>query len=476
MSDTHASRIVIIGGGLAGILAAIKIIEATDGPLSLSVVEDREQLGRGIAYSTPDLDHIVNGPARIFSLHLDRPDHFTDWLKTNHGRRGWAPPEGTSAADSFPPRLLYGDYVEDTLSHVLGAAAGRVFFRHVRDRARDVEPSSGGPLIHLASGRVLAADFVVLATGLHAADRAIDVDPVLRRDRRYVSDVWADRALNGAETTQNILLLGSSLTSLDALITLEKRGFRGIYTAVSRRGLLVNKRNEVAPWPAFLDGAALPRRISDLLRQVQRERRAIAAAGEDWQRLPPSLKTFLPDLWLGADDGERRRFARHARVFWDVSLHRAAPPAYAFLERVQAEGRFRLLKGRVVALKAEGKGVAATFLPRGGGGAEEVLSADRVINGLGHEFDWRRIADPLARNLQARELVRAHPTGYGIAADPLTGAVLERSGRPSQSLFAIGHPLRGAAWESSSIPEQVAGATALGAAFGRFLPARRDVA
>ena len=37
------------------------------------------------------------------------------------------------------------------------------------------------------------------------------------------------------------------------------------------------------------------------------------------------------------------------------------------------------------------------------------------------------------------------------------------AGAPQRALRAIGHPLRGVAWESSSIPEQRAQATALAA-------------
>jgi len=475
MPPLPSSRIVIIGGGLAGALAAIKIIDATTTPLHLNIVEERAELGRGIAYSAEDLDHIVNGPARIFSLHLDDPDHFTRWLAANPTRRAWAPPEGTALGDSFPPRLLYGDYVQDELDRAVSQASGRVTFAHARDRAVDLVPESDGQRVHLASGRVLEADQVVLATGLFTSDRSIPVDERLRQEGRYVADIWQPGALEGGKADDTVLLLGTSLTSLDALITLEKQGYCGRYIAISRRGLLLNERREVEPWPTFLDPAAVPRSASALLHIVRRELKALRAAGADWQRIAPAIKAFLPGLWASADDAERRRFARHLRVFWDVTLHRTAPPAYAWLARVARQGRFEQRKGHVLALSASGDTVEVTFRPRGST-QTETLRVDRVVNGLGHEFDWRRVSDPLVRNLLARDLVRPHPTGYGIAADPATGAVLERGVRPSQALFAVGHPLRGVSWESSAIPEQLAGATALGTAFAHLLVPRRDVA
>lgn len=475
MSSPAKARIAIVGGGFAGILAAIKIIDRTTAPLDLTIIEERAELGRGIAYSAPDLDHIVNGPAKIFSLHADRPEHLTQWLAANPRRRAWTTPDGTALAESFPPRLLYGDYVQDEFARALKEAGARVTLRHVRDRAVALEPAGGAQRIRLASGAELAADQVVLATGLFTADRSIAVDAALRTDGRYVADVWADDAFAGVGSDGEVLLLGSSLTSLDALISLEKRGFRGTYVAVSRRGQLVQERRDVTPWPDFLDPANLPESLPALLRQIQLQRRAIAAAGEDWQRLTPAIRPLLPALWAKASDKERAAFARRLRVFWDISLHRAAPPTYRWLDKVRSQGRFRQLKGHVLALHAQPDGVRVAFRSHGADAPQE-LRADLVVNGLGHEFDWRRIADPLVRDLITRDLVRPHPTGYGIAADPATGAVLDKAGRPTPGLYAVGHPLRGAAWESSAIPEQVAGATALGEAFARLFEAKRDVA
>lgn len=244
VAESSVPRIVVIGGGFAGALAAIKIMDRTGGPLDLAVVESRDALGRGIAYSTPDPDHIVNGPAHTFSLYPERPGHFAEWLAGNAHRRGWAPPAGTAPGQSFPPRLLYGDYVEDELARACADAQGCVGFVHVRDRAVDVVPAGDGLVVRLASGHALDADKVVLATGLFTSDRTIEIDPALRADRRYLPDVYAEGAFDGIASTGDVLMLGTSLTAVDALITLEKRGYRGTYTFVSRRGLVVPRRSE----------------------------------------------------------------------------------------------------------------------------------------------------------------------------------------------------------------------------------------
>ncbi|HSM76946.1 MAG TPA: FAD/NAD(P)-binding protein, partial [Bryobacteraceae bacterium] len=78
--------IAIIGGGCSGVLAAISLLrEAPDE--DLIVIEPREDLGRGMAYSTPWYEHLLNVPAAKMSALPSEPSHFAEWLT----RRGWPP-------------------------------------------------------------------------------------------------------------------------------------------------------------------------------------------------------------------------------------------------------------------------------------------------------------------------------------------------------------------------------------------------
>ena len=85
-------RIVIIGGGYAGAVAAIKLLDSAAIALSLTTVERREELGRGVAYSTRELVHLLNGTAQTSTLHPDDPHHLARWLAANGERFGWTPP------------------------------------------------------------------------------------------------------------------------------------------------------------------------------------------------------------------------------------------------------------------------------------------------------------------------------------------------------------------------------------------------
>ena len=108
MENTSRQRIAIIGGGFAGAVTALKLIHASEEPLHLTFFESTHELGRGIAYSTRNNDHLVNGPARLFGLYPDRPNHLADWLSQHAASHGWQPPQGLAFENSFPPRWLFG--------------------------------------------------------------------------------------------------------------------------------------------------------------------------------------------------------------------------------------------------------------------------------------------------------------------------------------------------------------------------------
>lgn len=463
--------IAIIGGGFAGAVTAIKLLRAitadgagsgaiNDAELAITIIESRDEIGRGIAYSTDNDDHIVNGPAQLFGLYPERPTHLSDWLAANAGRHGWTPPAGVGFPDAFPPRRVYGAYVQDELKAALNDAAGLATLETRKGRATDLQPAGHGYDVTLADGSRLGAVRVVLALGLfRQANDGFFASPAERAalGERYIDDVWNGAVWKSAPQDRDILLIGTSLTALDAAFNAERAGFKGRFHALSRRGLLVQPRRQTSPWPDVLDPQRLPATLRELLRATAKARRAVRDAGADWQQLPPAIRPYVPALWEKAGNADRRRFLRHIRPFWEITLHRAAPESGKKLARYLADGRLQQLTGRIRSLRAAGDKVAVQWSARGED-AVRTLLVDRVANAAGYEFDWNRIDDPLVRSLLARKLVRPHATGFGIDAAPGTGAVVNAAGQVQENLFAVGHPLRGAVWESNSIAEQLAGA------------------
>jgi uncharacterized NAD(P)/FAD-binding protein YdhS len=313
--------------------------------------------------------------------------------------------------------------------------------------------------VETSSGESLAADEVVLALGvfqgkLPALETAAAMHP------SFVVDPWKPENLDRLRHVSRLLLIGSSLSMVDVVASMEGRGFKGQYHVVSRRGQLVEKRQETQEWAEFLSPSSLPKSARALVALIRQQTRHNDAAGLSWHGLPASLRAWILPLWQQAPNREKLRFTRHLRSFWDVVAHRAAAGSYAALEQARTDGRFFNAAGRVLSIEPKGDSLSVTLRWRRDG-RQETLLFDGVVNCRGHqEHDWRRVDDIFVKNLLADGIARPHATGFGLDATN-DGAVVDLDGHVQSDVLAIGHPLRGVAWESSSINEQLTQAIAL---------------
>jgi uncharacterized NAD(P)/FAD-binding protein YdhS len=154
-------HVLVVGGGASGVLAAAHLLERP-GSLCVTLIEERELLGCGVAYSTNDPAHLLNTRVASMSAFPDRPDHFLDWLRSG--------PDPLAHPDGFVARGTYGRYLASLLVPWQGSA--RLSCLHASCRGAE-EPARGGIAAHLSDGRVrvLLGDAAILATG-HALPEA----------------------------------------------------------------------------------------------------------------------------------------------------------------------------------------------------------------------------------------------------------------------------------------------------------------
>jgi uncharacterized NAD(P)/FAD-binding protein YdhS len=70
MSVGGVTRVVVVGGGCSGTLLAAEIMSgAGQGRVEVVVVDPAETPGRGVAYSTSSLSHLLNVPAEQMSAY-----------------------------------------------------------------------------------------------------------------------------------------------------------------------------------------------------------------------------------------------------------------------------------------------------------------------------------------------------------------------------------------------------------------------
>src|ERR1700728_1632914 len=146
MSNSPSHRIAIVGGGASGDLMAAHLLRNRPQDLSVTIIEPRAELGRGLAYGTGNPSHLLNVRASNMSAFADDPGHFARWLSTEDD----APAADEDPEFHFVSRGLYGRYLESLVREHLGPN-GRRALTVVRDQAREVFMTATGVEIALAS-------------------------------------------------------------------------------------------------------------------------------------------------------------------------------------------------------------------------------------------------------------------------------------------------------------------------------------
>ena len=458
--------ILIIGGGLSGTMLAVQLLRLP-GQRKILIIELRAELGRGEAYSAVELGHTLNGNAARMSVDPDNPDDLTQWLTKHIAAGGWpeSAEQNVPTSELFPPRGLFGVYVQQRLAEAraVGARYGSIV-EHVRSEVVDLLVREDCVQLTLSNGQNLQGSSAVIATGMFPAARTPQTES--SGLNAAALDPWDVAAMRQLDPQSTVLIIGSGLTMVDAVVSLEQAGHRGPIEVFSRHGLLPHVRRQPPAWVDFLAEDHSIRTPRQLLRELRRHCREAIAQGIDWQAPLDTVRAHIGRLWSQATDVQRRQFVRHVRPWWESHHHRSPPLSAELLARLHGEGRLRIQAASFKGLEPTTDGGVNIRIRRRCEAETSVVHGAALINSSGIEYDWRRVARPLPKQLLARGLVQPGPLALGIAA-AVDGAVVDAEGRVASRLFAMGPPLRGMWWESTAVTDVALQAKALAARLGR---------
>jgi uncharacterized NAD(P)/FAD-binding protein YdhS len=367
------------------------------------------------------------------------PDHFWRWMNTRY-------PGEQTGKESFVPRLRYGAYLSDLLSDATARATRLTI---VSTRIIDAAPVPEGLRIDTEAGESFCTSALVLALGnfVPAPPRGLDEDVV--RSNRYIASPWQTDALSRIGSDDEVLIVGSGLTALDVLLSLEEQGSCGRIHLLSRRGLLPIAHRAHSALPQLFARIDLPVSIRALTRRLREEAAAIERRGGDWRAVVDAFRPRTQNYWRRLSDTERRRFLRHVRPFWEAHRHRVAPEVLAVISRLRARNQLTLYKARLEQIRAAGAGLRVSIFDRRECRSRQ-FTVDFVINCTGPQSDYRKLNDQLAGNLLRRGLVVPDPLGLGIQTTA-DGRVKNKSG--TATLFAIGSARKADLYETTAVPE-----------------------
>jgi uncharacterized NAD(P)/FAD-binding protein YdhS len=352
------------------------------------------------------------------------PDHFAKRFESEGGdRRG------------FAQRRLFGRYLGGLLDDAV--ASGRTKLAHVSAVA--VGRSGDRWRVELSDGSAVDAEALALATGNQ------DPDPLRAfadAGKRFITNPWGAEARAAVEelvaSSGDALLVGTGLTMVDLVLSLDAAGHRGNIVALSRRGLIPRGHADYEPAP--VDSERVPHGSLRAMARWLRRR-----AGEvGWRAAIDSLRPYSHSLWQSLDAGQQRRFLRHARPWWDVHRHRIAPEVAATVKRMIADGRLTVMAGRVIAAKETEDRIEVELRRRGADTSRHMQFA-YAFNCTGPLHSIERTRDPLLRSLFDRGQIDPDQLGIGLQVDD--------NSRAGERLWALGPLTKGRYWEIIAVPD-----------------------
>ncbi|MGK3112008.1 FAD/NAD(P)-binding protein [Candidatus Pantoea formicae] len=436
------AQVIIVGGGFSGTALAIHLARTSAAALLITVVEPRERLGCGVAYSTQEPAHRINVPASRMQLSGEEQGAFDHWYRQQ--------PEcsldsAAHCADGsvYPQRGMFGRYLAEQFA-LAAKCYPHVTLRHLQTTAVTWE----GQQLLLSNGEMLQGDILALAISHPPPSLPRALQPFAQHPA-LIANPWQRGVLDAIAPDASIAIMGTGLSMADVVASLATRHHRGPLTAFSRRGQL-SRANLTGEWPEW---TLAPQNVPEARLWLHHIRAEVARAAEQqlpWQRVLDEVRVQGQAIWQSLPLREQQKFVRHLRSWWDVHRYRIAPQVAAVISERQQQGSLHVLAARLQSITARGDQLEVTLHTRQGKTLTQRLDHLIVTTGPGH--DALTQSQPLLQSLSEQGLIRADQLGFGLDVDAHSHA-LTQQGLPNSRLLVVGPAARARFGELMGLPQ-----------------------
>jgi len=417
------TSVAIVGGGFSGTILAAQLARRG---IDCALIDGSGRAGKGVAYSTTEPAHLLNVRAEGMSAWSGAPTHFTERFESEGGD-----------ARGFAQRRLFGRYLGEILDEAVATGHADL----LQASACRAAHSDGAWHLELDDGSRLEAHALALAIGNQEPE---SLGPFANAAERYIANPWVEKARSAVEQLAasggSALLVGTGLTMVDLVLSLDAAGHAGKILALSRRGQIPRAHADFTPAP--VEEAEVPHgRVGPMWRWLRKR-----SAEVGWRAAVDSLRPHSHPLWQSLDLDQQRRFLRHARPWWDVHRHRIAPEVAATIARLVGEGRLEIVSGRVISAVDTGSALEVQIRRRGAAEARRE-AFDFAFNCTGPLHVIGRTRDPLLRSLLDAGVARPDELNIGLDVDSKSRV------NGGERLWALGPLTKGRYWEIIAVPD-----------------------
>ncbi len=427
-------KIGIVGGGYSGTALLAMLCKHAKEALEIIICDQTGCFGEGPAYQTPYTHHLLNVRAGDMSAFEDDATHFVRWLETQPDKLALLDNK-TPLAIQFVPRCFYREYLQSLIQ----SPTQTVRFESIAI----VDLMIDAHAVHMIaeSGQSFSVDEVVLALGNNPPSAF--PFPIASGVKR-IDNPWDYVAIEHIGKQETVLIVGTGLSMIDAVLTLEQQHHTGTIFALSRHGLLPLAHSHelhVEPWHPSDDD------MRGLTQLVRKRADHHMRAGGDWRSIVGGLRSHITTIWQQAGIAEKRKFLRHLLPYWNIHRHRVHIEITEMLEKLIAKQQLKILGGRILKVDAEG----VEFKDRETQ-AIRVLPIDWLINCMGPEQQMRAKHQPLIAALLASGRATLDELKLGFAVNDEL-ALIGQDGKVSERVHSLGSPTKGKYWEMTAVPD-----------------------
>lgn len=436
----NTQHIAIVGGGFSGVALAAALHRYAKQPIEIYLFEKSGQFGAGDAYRTPYVWHLLNARAGEMSALQDEPDQFVRWLQLNA-----ATYLDTSAphARQFVPRVLYSQYLCSLMTTIFRDESGLVKLHLIPDEIVDLTHDAHNIKLTSSKGKEFIVDHSVLAIGNNPPARMPYSMP---QNIQCIENPWDYTALKNIPKDAPVMIVGTGLSMIDAVLTLHHQHHRGKIFALSRRGLLPLPHTEHCH-TAKLDINNLPRDVKSLMKVLRAEADRMIEAGEDWRGIMQQIRCNLQDIWAQMDERNKKRFMRHVLSYWNVHRHRVHEKLSELLNKMQQAGQLEIMSGRLIGVSEQG--VTARLRHQQ---ETKLFPVTHLINCMGSSNHISAKDQPMLAALMQRGNVCHDELKLGLLTNRKY-ELITAQGKVLPACYTLGPPMRGVVWECVAVPE-----------------------
>lgn len=444
------SEIGIIGGGFTGIILAVQLIKQSTQGLSITIVNENNQFGLGIAYNPYSKYHLLNVVAGKMSVFREESNHFVNWLITQ--------PEYQNSKEellkkSFMPRHIYGRYLMDTWAEykVIAKEKG-VVINEIVGRATQLKVSENEIEVALENNIKLQFNKCILATGNQLPGNPKVPNSSFFKSPNYFQNPWSIDSVLGLKETDDVLIVGNGLTMVDTVLGLLEQGFGGRIFSLSRHGYGIFPHRESEVSFAIESVEELTHMsLLELVKFVNYHRKELRSKGVSVEAVVDALRPYTQEIWKNFTINERKLFMSRFRHLWGVARHRIPLPIHDKIQQLRTEGKLHILSGKIVDFSENGNLNRVTYTDKNG--IINSLDVARVINCTGPESDLGKLDGDFLHSAFNYQIISQDELKLGISTDIKTFRVKKSDGNSYPNLYTIGTNLKGELWESTAVNE-----------------------